>query len=148
MQASKWWSYWFLDRHGGKLSTYWSSTLNTKRGFALNPTNVQEYFEVLMEIDHEWHIKPKFKFAMDESPVLLGMEMTTHVIGPAGQMLQHKLHDRNQESTSLVVMICADGSMPFLPTIILSGKNYLKHWAKHNALNASYVVYVIGSTAW
>lgn len=37
-----------------------------------------------MEIDCKQHIKPKYKFAMDESPILLGMEMTTHVIGPAG----------------------------------------------------------------
>lgn len=139
LQVGNGWSYRFLNRHASKLSTYWGSTLNTKRGLALNPTNVREYFEVLAEIDHERHIKPKYKFAMDESPVLLGMEMTTRVIGPAGQTLQHKLHDGNRESASLVVTICADGSVPFPPTIILSGQNYLKHWAEHNALNASYV---------
>ena len=126
LQVGKGWSYQFIKHHTGELSTYWSSTLNTKHGLALNPTNVREYFEVLVEIDHERHIKPKYKFAMDESPVLLGMEMTTHVIGPVGQKLQHKLHDGNRESASLVVMICADGSVPFPPTIILPGQNYLK----------------------
>ena len=70
------------------------------------------------------------------------------LLAPAGQKLQHKLHDGNRESASLVVMICADGSVPFPPTIILLGQNYLKCWAEHNALNALYVVYVIGSTAW
>ncbi|PIL34798.1 hypothetical protein GSI_02585 [Ganoderma sinense ZZ0214-1] len=83
---------------------------------------------------------------MDESPVLLGMEMTTRVIGPAGQKLQHKLHDGNRESASLVVTICGDGSVPFPPTIILSGQNYLKRWAEHNTLNASIALSPTGYT--
>ncbi|EIW51871.1 uncharacterized protein TRAVEDRAFT_106412, partial [Trametes versicolor FP-101664 SS1] len=65
-------------------------------------------------------------YAMDESPILLGTELTTCVIGPAGQKLQHKLQDGGRESVSFVVTICADGSVPFPPTVIFSGQNYLK----------------------
>ena len=139
LQVSKGWSYQFLNHHASELSTYWGFTLNSKQGLTLNLTNVHEYFEVLAEIDQEQHIKPKYKFAMDESPVLLRMEMTTCIIGPAGQKLQHKLHDGSQESASLVVTICTNRSVPFPPTIILSGQNYLKRWAEHNALNTLYV---------
>ena len=118
---------------------YWSSGLRSQRGYALNPTNVREYFEVLSEIDRVRHIKPENKYAMDESPFLIGMESTARVIGPAGQRLQHRLHDGNRESVSLVVTICANGTVPFPPTIILAGHNFLKRWASHNTLNATYV---------
>ncbi|CDO69050.1 hypothetical protein BN946_scf184834.g57 [Trametes cinnabarina] len=128
-QVRKMWTYRFLSRHNDELSMYWSSPLKTKRGLALNPTNVHEYFDVLMEIDRVRHIRPEFKFAMDESPVLLGMEMTTRVIGPVGQKLQHRLHDGSRESVSLVVTICANGTVPFPPTVIFAGQNFLKRIA-------------------
>lgn len=120
-----------------QVAMYWSSSLKNTRGLALNPTNVHEYFEVLADIDREHHIKPEFKYAMDKSPILLGTELTTRVIGPAGQELQHKLQDGGRESVSFVVTICADGSVPFPPTVIFSGQNYLKRWSSHNRLDAA-----------
>lgn len=131
------WSYRFMVRHSDEIAMYWSSGLKNARGLALNPTNIREYFEILTEIDRDHHIKPRFKYAMDESPILLGMESTARVIGPAGQKLQHKLQDGNRESVSFVVTICADGSVPFPPTVIFSGQNYLKRWSSHNVLDAA-----------
>lgn len=136
--VGKTWSYRFLNRHRPELAMYWSSNMDDKRAHALNPTNSKEYFEVLTEICPKHHIQPKFKFAMDESPIFIGRNVPrVQVIGPAKAKRQAKRQDDNRESLSLVVTICADGSIPMPPTIIFTGKNFMKRWSDYNVLNVT-----------
>lgn len=87
--------------------------MENKRGRALNPTNLKDYFDTLTEIEAHRHIKPKYKFAMDESPIMIGRSGgRQRVIGPVGQSQQAQLQGYNRESLSIVATICTDGSLP------------------------------------
>ncbi|KAJ3558729.1 hypothetical protein NM688_g746 [Phlebia brevispora] len=136
--VAKCWSYRFLDRHHGELSMYWSSGMDNKHGHALDPRNAKDYFDMLTEICKKNNIKTKFKFVMDESPIMLGRSGSRQrVIGPVGQKRQPCLQDDSRDSLSLVVAVCADGSLAMRPTVIFQGKNFMKKWNEHNHSNVT-----------
>ncbi|KAL6297774.1 hypothetical protein BKA93DRAFT_754661 [Sparassis latifolia] len=70
---------------------YWGSNLEDKHGYALNQTNINDYFDTLEEIEWEHHISAHRKYGMDETGLLLGVGQKEWVIGPAGQRTQHTL---------------------------------------------------------
>ncbi|KAL1937211.1 hypothetical protein VTO73DRAFT_14464 [Trametes versicolor] len=76
--------------HNDELAMYWSSSLKNKHGYALNPTNLRDYFEVLTEIDRAHHIRPEFKIALSPTGYtndqltldwLVGFEERTRPLG-------------------------------------------------------------------
>lgn len=135
-RIGKQWTQHFILRYPTRLQLYWSSGLDQKRGYALNPTNVTDYFDTLHEIEDKHRIKEKHKHAMDEIGVMMGMGGKHVVIGVAGQRGQHELRDGNRESATVVCCICADGTPSMKPMVIFSGKNFMKKWQKHNVLDA------------
>jgi len=84
--VGKHWLDRFLDRHKDQLSCFWSTTLTTVRGGALNEANVDHWYKLLQEVIDEYNIGPSLIFAMDESCCFLDKctHKTRH-IGPAKQ---------------------------------------------------------------
>jgi len=84
--VGKHWLDRFLDHHKDQLSCFWSTTLMTVCGGALNEANVDHWYKLLQGVIEEYNIDPKLIFAMDESCCFL--DKCTHKtwhIGPAKQ---------------------------------------------------------------
>ncbi|TFY76230.1 hypothetical protein EWM64_g7783 [Hericium alpestre] len=137
------WSYRFLERHDDQLATYWGAEMDNKRGRALNPTNLREYFEVVQEIQDLHHTQEMNKHAADETGIILGTSgRKERVVGAkgAGASGQKSLHDGNRESVTMLVTIRADGQISMAPTIIFKGQRFLSKWSDTNVLDASIAI--------
>lgn len=111
----------FMDRHSDQLSRYWSTTLTTVRGGALNQAAVDAWFNLLQEIITEYNISPDMIFAMDETCCFLDKNThKTRHIGPAGIKQQMALHNENRETVTLIPIVSASGKV-YPPTIIFKG---------------------------
>ena len=126
----------FLHRHHDKLRCYWSTTLTTVRGGALNQAIVDDWFELLQATVTSYGIEQDCIFSMDETCCFLdkGTHKSRH-IGSAGQSQQIALRNEVRETATLIPFISADGRV-FRPTVIfqavlLKGKD---SWP--NPLNA------------
>jgi len=84
--VGKHWLDRFLNHHKDQLSRFWSTTLTTVHGGALNEANVDHWYKLLQGVIDEYNIDPKLIFAMDESCCFLDKctHKTQH-IGPAKQ---------------------------------------------------------------
>jgi len=112
----------FLQRHKNQLSVYWSTTLTTVCGGALNKANVNHWYNLLQDIINEYKIDPDLIFAMDETCCFLDKctHKTRH-IGAARQCQQIAMRNTNRETCNLIPVICADGEV-YGPTVIFKGK--------------------------
>jgi len=116
------WICHFLLRHKKQLSVYWSTTLTTVCGGALNEANVNHWYSLLQDIINEYKISPDLIFAMDETCCFLDKcTHKTHHIGAAGQCQQIAMQNANRETCTLIPVICADGEV-YGPTVIFKGK--------------------------
>jgi hypothetical protein len=129
----------FLNRHRNRIGVYWGARLDSKRGRALNPTSLNDYFDVLEEICTEHNILPENKHAMDECGTMLGIPGKERVLGPAGKRQQHAMRDGNRESCTAVFTICSNGTLSMSPTVIFLAKMMRRSWEDHNYINASCV---------
>ena len=129
----------FLDRHKDQLSRFWSTTLTTVRGGALNEANVDHWYKLLQEVIDKYDIDPELIFAMDESCCFLDKctHKTRH-IGPAKQRQQLAMRNENREACTVIPIICADGEA-YGPTVIFKGKQIRGKEHLPNPLNAWYV---------
>jgi len=110
--VGKHWLDHFLNCHKVQLSCFWSTTLMTVCGGALNEANVDHWYKLLQEIINEYNIDPKLIFAMDESCCFLDKctHKTLH-IGPAKQQQQLAIQNENRETCTVIPVICADGRL-------------------------------------
>jgi hypothetical protein len=116
---------------------YWSSGLDNKHGQALKPNNTKDYFDALEELNNLQQFKAKNVYGADESCFMIEMGTKQHVIGMKGKKMQHVIGmkgkkmqhvqwDGSRESVTLLVTICAVGTVPMKPTVIFTSKNHLK----------------------
>lgn len=158
----------FLIRHHDELQTHWSKPLDTKRGQALNPTAVHDWFHNIVKpvldqgtymrlvvssflvqgattlFTHKYSagIEARDIYAMDETGNTPGDERCERVIGRKGTNTQHKQGGADRENITTLVTVCADGSV-LKPCVIFKGKNFQKRWAEGNVANASSVPFFI-----
>ncbi|KAF9227985.1 DDE-domain-containing protein, partial [Gyrodon lividus] len=117
----------FLERHSGKLSCYWSASLDTARGHAVNENTNKAWFDLLGKIIEMNNIEQDCLWAADKTGFQPGGGLRGRVIGPAGKKRQHQQHDRNRENITVMVTICADGeAIP--PTVIYKGQSFSTTW--------------------
>jgi hypothetical protein len=131
------WVYDFLARRPD-LHTYWSARIDDKRSYALNKTNLRDYFNHLKDRMAVCHFEPQNIYGFDESCIMLGRGATRkRVVGARGKNRQLVSSDDSRESFTLAVCISADGSaMRVPPWIIFEGKNFDAEWANSNSLDA------------
>ena len=131
------WIHRFLQRHKTQLSLFWSTTLTTVRGGALNEANVNHWYNLLQEIINEYKIDAGLIFTMDETSCFLDKctHKTRH-IGATGQRQQIAIRNENRETCTLIPIICADGEV-YGPTVIFKGKQIRGKDTLPNPLNAS-----------
>ena len=126
----------FLHRHHDKIQFYWSTSLTTVRGGALNQAVVDDWFELLQATITSYGIEQDCIFSMDETCCFL--DKSTHKschIGSAGQAKQMVLRNEVRESATLIPLISADGRV-FRPTVIFQAMLLRGKEGWPNPLNA------------
>lgn len=126
----------FLDRHRDELQTHWSRPLDTVRARSLNPKVVGHWFQHVVGKQYHGKFKPEHTYGTDESGCPPQATVAQHVIGRRGTKVQHKQGTANRENVTVLVTICADGSV-LQPLIIFKGKNFRKAWNRDNPAKAS-----------
>lgn len=130
------WTDRFLERHYDSLHVYWSRSLESARGKAVNPALVEEFYD-LLDAEYEKHdFLEEHVYGADESGMTTGVAQKERVIGGVGKKTQHQKREVNRENTTVIVTICADGTT-IPPITIFKGKHYQLRWAQNNPLNAS-----------
>jgi len=80
---------------------------------------------------------PKNIYGSDETGFQTGTGLSNRkVVGPAGKRIQHQQKTGNRENITVMVTICADGSLPVPPAVIFKGNKYLVKWKQDNPANA------------
>ena len=126
----------FLNRHHEELQTHCSKPLDTQHGGALNPTNAKLWFDLVRENIVDKDILPHNIYGMDESRFPPSDQETQCVIGHCGTKTQHRQGGADCENVTVIVTICADGTV-LQPAIIFKGKNFMKKWRNNNVAHAS-----------
>ena len=131
------WAERFIERNHDVLSKYWSTTLESVRGKAVNPNNLQKFFDILESEFDKHQFKPENIHGADETGLMSGVAQKERVIGGKGKRTQHQKREVNRENTTVIATICADGTA-LAPIVIFKGQHFMVKWLQDNPLNASY----------
>jgi hypothetical protein len=118
------------------LSGYSTSNQDDVCTQALNPCNISKYIQVRRYLQNVWNNQPQHKHAANKSPVMQGKFHQTHVIGPKGKKCQKKAQDGNQSSLTLMITICANGTLLMPPFIIFPRKKLWQSYCEVNSTDA------------
>src|SRR5258706_3292487 len=128
----------FLCCHNDELHCYWSTTLTTVHGGALNTAVVDDWMALLESTIKEYSIDEDCIFSMDETCCFLDKNTSkTRHISSAQQVHQLALRNEVHNTATLIPIISASGNV-FRPTIIFKGEVLRGHTGWSNPLNARY----------
>ena len=109
------------------LKVKWSSTLEKCHAASLNPTLVNEYFDLLEETIMTYNIPPKNIYNMDEKGIQLGMGQKVKAFVDHDQKEVYSVKDGNRKLVTMIEFISADGGS-FQPSAIYQGKRWDLEW--------------------
>ena len=137
-RVSRSWLDRFLRRHNDDVRCYWSTTLTTVRGGALNAAIVDDWMTLLENTIKEYSIDEDCIFSMDETCCFLDKRTSkTRHIGSAKQVHQLALRNEVRDTATLIPIISASGNV-FKPTIIFKGEVLRGRMGWSNPLDARY----------
>lgn len=119
-----------------ELGRFWTRSLDTARGHAVNPTTHDQWFTLLEGAMTSLGIEEDCIWAADETGFQPGGGNKERVFGPSGAKIQYQQRDGNRENITVMVTICADGT-EIPPTVIYKGKAFGTQWHHNNNLGAS-----------
>ncbi|KAI6046735.1 hypothetical protein EDC04DRAFT_2597852 [Pisolithus marmoratus] len=99
METNSWLTKEEEDNHSAQLGCYWSSSLDSNHGCAVNANTHQEWFKLLEETIETYQIEQDCLWAADETGFQPGGGVKERVLGPAGAKIQHQQHDGNCENS-------------------------------------------------
>lgn len=124
------WIYRFRKRHG-ILKSVWSSTIDGARARQVNPTVVQEFYDILIKELIGKNIPPENIFNMDEKGIVCGQHDRVKVWVDQSQKNTVLIGSKERELTTVIECICADGQA-IRPMIIFKGVRQSKQWCSAN----------------
>lgn len=124
----------FKARHP-ELKVKWSSTLEKCRAASLNPTLVNEYYDLLEETIQNYNIPPENIYNMDEKGIQLGIGQKVKAFVDRDQNDVYSVEDGNRELVTVIEAIGADG-WSMHPSIIYQGVRRDLEWGRNNPCNA------------
>ena len=137
-RVSKSWLDRFLRHHNDEIRCYWSTTLTTIRGGALNTAVVDNWMALLEKTVKEYSIDEDCIFSMDKTCCFLDKNTSkTRHIGSAKQVHQLALRNEVRDTATLIPIISASGKV-FKPTIIFKGEVLRGRMGWSNPLDARY----------
>ena len=133
------WSDHWVEQHSNNLAVYWGSRLDSKRGYAVNPTSNAGYWSAAYNLIVKHNVQPNCLLAADEIGIQFGYESKHRVVGGKGKKIQHVIGDGNKEMVTVLETICASGEA-LQPLVIYKGTYFMESWfLQENPLNASSV---------
>jgi len=136
--VSRSWLDRFLRCHNDEVCCYWSTTLTTIRGGALNASVVDDWMMLLESTIKEYRIDEECIFSMDETCCFLdkNTSKTQHIVS-AKQLRQLALCNEVCDTATLIPIISASGNV-FRPTIVFKGEVLRGRMGWSNPLDARY----------
>jgi hypothetical protein len=124
----------FKTRHP-ELKVKWSSTLEKCRAASLNPTLVNEYFNLLEDTIKTHNIPAENIYNMDEKGIQLGIGQKVKAFVDRDQKDVYSVEDGNRELITMMECVGADG-WPMHPSAIYQGMRRDLEWGRNNPCNA------------
>jgi hypothetical protein len=118
----------FLNRHPD-LQVKRARRIDAARVKEVSPEKVTEWFDTVKQMIHEYKIKPKNMYNMDETGFSIGSTQAGHVIVDSTVKSQFQAQPGRQEWVSILECICGDGSS-VAPLVIFKGENGSTGWAQ------------------
>ena len=119
-------------------SGLWANPLDMQRAKALNPHNIEDWFENVVKphiVDQ--NVPPECIFGTDETGVSLDQGQSNRVVAEKGTKRQHQSGGGNRgENVTAIITICGDGTA-LKPTYIFRGEALQKGWTQNNVAEAS-----------
>ncbi|KAF9506620.1 hypothetical protein BS47DRAFT_1249123, partial [Hydnum rufescens UP504] len=104
------WSHQFVAKHSDRLTSLWSSGLDTVHAAALNPENTKNYFDMLKKAYNTHHFCDCNIYNFDESSYPLSASGRECVVGQKGSKCQKKRCSGDKENVMMLAAICTDGT--------------------------------------
>ena len=134
------WTSRFLEKHSDRLWSYWCHPLENSQARAGNPQTKKKFFDLLEESiigdKDEEPILDELIFGSDETGIQQGLGTRQCIVGPKGKKVQHQQQGGDRENITVIVTICADGTL-LPPAVIFKGESFQTSWKQNNPLNAS-----------
>jgi len=129
------WAEHWAQAHEDEISCYWSRTLDSKRGRAVNPTNNAEWWAMYKKVVLEHGIAAENVYTADETGFSTGLLGRERVMGGKGKKIQHQQRGGGRENITVLVTVSATGvSLP--PLVIMKGQSFLVAWKQDDPLQA------------
>jgi len=129
-------TYRFAMKHCDHLKLSDSHPLEDKCGHAMNPHTNKAWFDLLEETICKYDIQPEDTYGTDEVGIQSHGTECEHVFGARHEGAQYQQCGGTCENTTVLVTICADGTL-LPPLMIYKGSAFQVKWAQNNPLNAS-----------
>jgi hypothetical protein len=131
----------FKARHL-ELKVKWSSTLEKCRAASLNPTLVNEFYNILEDTIKGYNIPVENIYNMDEKGIQLGIGQKVKAFVDRDQTDVYSVEDGNRELVTIIETVCADGSS-LHPSVIYQGKRRDLEWGRNNPCNARCMIFIL-----
>ena len=118
-----------------KLKVRWSSTLEKCCTASLNPTLVNEFYNILEEMITCNNIPAENIYNMDEKGIQLGIGQKVKAFIDRDQKDVYSVEDGNRELVTMIEYVSADGKS-HQPSTIYQGKRWDLEWGQNNPCNA------------
>lgn len=124
----------FKKRHPD-LKVKWTTSLEKCRAKCLNPTLVNEFYDLLEEIIKQYSIVQENVYNMDEKGIQLGVGKKVAAFVDRDQKDLYSVEDGNRELVTVIEAISADGNaLP--PSVIFQGVKRDAEWGRNNPCHA------------
>jgi hypothetical protein len=121
-----------------ELKVKWSSTLEKCWAASLNPTLMNEYYDLLEDTIKSYDIPPENIYNMDEKGIQLGIGQKVKAFVDWDQKDVYSVEDGNRDLITMIEAISADG-WSMHPSAIYQGLHQNLEWGWNNPCNARWV---------
>ena len=125
-----------------ELKVKWSLALEKCRAASLNPTLVNEFYNILEDTIKGYNIPVENIYNMDEKGIQLGIGQKVKAFVDRDQTDVYSVEDGNRELVTIIETVCADGSS-LHPSVIYQGKRSDLEWGRNNPCNARCVIFIL-----
>jgi hypothetical protein len=134
--VGKKWTSRFVEKYSDQLKMSWATSLESKRGRAVNEHTLKAWFDLVEDVTTKYNIVKENTYGTDEIGTNPRDGERERVMGGHNLGPQYQQRDGTRENITVIVTICADGtSTP--PAVIFKGQAYQVHWKQDNPINAS-----------
>ena len=129
------WAERWIAQHADELNPYWSRTLDSQWGRAVNPATNAAWWSMYREIVEQYQIQPENIWTADETGFTTGQAARECVIAQKGKSVQHQVRGGTRENITALFNVSAVGKV-IPPLVIFRGQAFQVSWQQDNPLDA------------